>query len=147
MPGFGGIVAPQTRLEAGAGLVVAEVVAAGQLGRDGAHVAAALHVVLPAQRDQPGAVPAHVPGEQRQVDQREHVVGGVVVLGDAQRPADLRAVGARVGVRQLADQLRAGTPVISLGALERVRLDRRAVVLEAGRRPARRTPRSPARRR
>ncbi len=81
-------------LVAGAGVVVAEVVAAGQLGRDGAHVAAALDVVLPAQRHQTGAVAPDVPGEQREVDQREDVVGGVVVLGDAQRPADLGAVGA-----------------------------------------------------
>ena len=73
--------------------------------RDGAHVAAALHVVLPAQRHQAGAVAPDVPGEQREVDQREHVVGGVVVLGDAQRPADLGAVGGGVGVRELADQL------------------------------------------
>ena len=125
MPGFGGIVAPQAALEAGPGLVVAEVVAAGQLGRDRAHVAAALHVVLPAQRHEAGAVAPDVPGEQREVDQREHVVGRVVVLGDAQRPADLRAVGA--ARRRARD--RGSGPVDAgdlLRALERVRLDRRA---------------------
>ena len=43
---------------------------------------------------EPGAVAADVAGQQREVDQREHVVDRVVVLGDAERPADLRALGA-----------------------------------------------------
>ena len=45
------------------------------------------------------------PHEQRQVDEGEHVVDAVVVLGDAERPADLRPVGAGVGVGELADRL------------------------------------------
>ena len=122
-------------LEARPRLGVTEVVAAGQLRRDRAHVAAALHVVLPTQRDKARAVAADVPREERQVDQREHVVGSVVVLGDAQRPADLGPVGAAVGVRQFADQLGRDAGDL-LGPLERVRLDRRAVVLESGGRPA-----------
>ena len=65
----------------------------GSLFGDGAHVAAALHVVLPAQRVEAAAVAADVAGEQRQVDEREHVVDRVVVLGDAERPAQLGPVG------------------------------------------------------
>ena len=51
-------------------------------------------------------VAADVSGQQREVDDREDVVDGVVVLGDAERPAHLRAVGARVRVRHLADHVR-----------------------------------------
>ena len=54
---------------------------------------------------QPRAVAADVAGQQREVDQREDVVDRVVVLGDAERPADLRAVGARVGVRDVPDHV------------------------------------------
>ena len=82
----------------------------GQLVRDRAHVAAALDVVLPAQRVQPRAVAPDVPGQQRQVDQRQHVVDRVVVLGDPERPADDRPVGARVGVRELADRFGRARP-------------------------------------
>ena len=42
----------------------------------------------------PEPVAADVPGQQRQVDQREHVVDRVVMLGDPERPAQDRAVGA-----------------------------------------------------
>ena len=97
---------PHDRLEPRAGLgVVLDVLEARQLVGDRAHVAAALHVVLAAQRVEAAPVPADVPAEQPQVDQRQHVVDGVVVLGDAERPADLGAVGPRVGVRELADHL------------------------------------------
>ena len=58
----------------------------------------------------PGAPAPDVAGEQGEVDQRAHVVHRVVVLGDAQRPADHGAVGAGVGVGHLADHS-AGTPV------------------------------------
>ena len=105
-PCFGGIGAPQAASNGARASSSSRSWNAGQLVGDGAHVAAALHVVLAAQRDQAGAVAADVAGEQRQVDQREHVVGRVVVLGDAEGPADLRPVGAGVGVRQLADQRR-----------------------------------------
>jgi hypothetical protein len=47
-----------------------------------------------------------VPGEQREVDDREDVVRGVVMFGDAERPADLRPLRARVGMRELADRFR-----------------------------------------
>ena len=75
-------------------VVVDDVLEAGQAVGDGAHVAAALHVVLAAQRVEAGAVAADVAGQQRQVDERQHVVDPVVVLGDAERPAQLGPVGA-----------------------------------------------------
>ena len=101
--------------------------------RQRAHVTAALHVVLPAQRLEARAVAADVTGEERQVDEREDVVDGVVVLGDPERPAELCAAGVRVGVRELADRVgrNAGD---ALRLLERPRLDRLAVRLVAGRR-------------
>ena len=114
--------------------VALEVLEAGQLVRDGAHVAAALDVVLPAQRVQAGAVAADVAGQQREVDQREDVVDRVVVLGDPERPAQDRAVGARVRERQLADHV-GGDAGLALAALERPLLDRRRELLEAGRGP------------
>ena len=118
-------------LEARARLGVAlDVLEARQLVGDRAHVAAALDVVLPAQRVEPRAVAADVAGEEGEVDQREDVVDRVVVLGDPERPADHGPVGARVGVRGLADHLRrhAGEP---LALVERERLDGRGVLVEA----------------
>ena len=55
-----------------------------------AHVSPTLDVVLAAQRLQAGAPLADLAGQQREVDQREDVVDGVVVLGDPERPAELR---------------------------------------------------------
>ena len=59
---------------------------------DSAHVAATLHVILAAQWIQPAAVASDMAGEQRQIDQCEHVVHGVVMLGDSERPADDGAI-------------------------------------------------------
>ena len=108
-------------------VVALDVLEARQLVRDRAHVAAALHVVLAAQRVEARAVAADVAGQQRQVDQAEDVVDRVVMLGDAERPADHRAVGVRVGVRRLADQI-GGHAGLALAPLERPRLDARRVV-------------------
>ena len=130
-PYSGRIVVPHACLEARASLVVAlDVLEAGQLVRDRPHVAAALDVVLAAQRVEPRAEAADVPAEQAEVDQREDVVDGVVVLGDAERPADHAAVGPGERVRRLADHLggHAGQP---LALLERERLDGGRVRLEA----------------
>ena len=114
--------------------VVLDVLEAGQPVGDRAHVAAALDVVLAAQGVETAAVATDMAGQQRQVDEREDVVDRVVVLGDAERPADHRPVGLREGVGQLADRLgrHAG---LALGVLERVRLDAGAIRLEVGRRP------------
>ena len=83
---------------------VLQVLEAGHPGGNGAHVTSALDVVLAAQRVQAAAVAAHLAGEQRKVDQSQHVVDGVVVLGDAERPADHPSLHARVLERRLLDR-------------------------------------------
>jgi hypothetical protein len=98
--------------------------------RESPHVAAALHVVLSADGDEAGAPPAHVSGEEREVDEGENVVGGVVVLGDAEGPAELGPVGSRVGVGELADRMGRHRGEL-LGPLERIGLDRSRVSVEA----------------
>ena len=47
-----------------------------------------------------------MPGQQREVDQRENVVDCIMVLGDSQRPADHRAIRGRIIDGELADDLR-----------------------------------------
>ena len=68
---------------------VGDVLEAGELVGQRAHVAAALHIVLAAQRHQPRAPTTDMAGEKRKVAQRLHVVDTVVVLGDAEGPEDL----------------------------------------------------------
>ena len=103
-PRFAGSVAAVFPLELRAVRVVLDVLSADELVGNRAHVAAALHVVLAAQRDQPGSVAADMSRQEREVDDREHVVDRVVMFGDPKRPAHLRASGAGVGVRELADR-------------------------------------------
>ena len=123
---------PHARSNFVAMLVVLDVLEAGQLVRERAHVAAALHVVLAAQRIAAAAVAADVAGEQREVDQRQDVVDRVVVLGDAQRPADHRAIGPGVLMRRIANDVGRNARDL-LGEVERVRLDGRAIRLEVRR--------------
>ena len=108
--------------------------AADLLVRQGAHVAAALHVVLAAQGVEAASVLAHVPGQEPQVDEREHAVGAVVVLGDAQRPVQGRLVGGGVHAGHLADVLGRDARYL-LGVLGRVAGDLLLVRLEALRGP------------
>src|SRR6202171_3443307 len=61
-------------LEAGADGGIFDVLEAGKLVRDRAHVAATLHVVLAAQRVESRSIPADVAGEQGEGDQSEGVV-------------------------------------------------------------------------
>ena len=128
-PRFGGIVTPQAASKARPQLVVLHVLEARQPIRERAHVAAALDVVLAAERVEAAAPPAHVPAQQREVDQRQDVVDRVVVLGDAQGPADHRPLGGRVGVGGLPDRRR-GDAGHALRALERPRLHGCPVRLE-----------------
>ena len=114
--------------------VTLDVLEPGQLVGDRAHVAAALDVVLSSQRVEAASVGADVAGQQPEVDQPEDVVDGVVVLGDAERPADHRPVGRRERMSQLADGLGRHTRLL-LRVLERVALDLFAVGIEVGRRP------------
>ena len=121
-PRLGSIRTPQARSNFAAQFVVLDVLEAGQAVGNRAHVAAALHVVLAAQRVETAAVAADVAGEKAEVDESENVVHRVVMLGDAERPADLRALGPGVSVRGLADDF-GGHAGLALGALERVLLD------------------------
>ena len=123
-------------MRARASCILLDVLEARQLVGNRAHVAAALHVVLAAQRIAAAAPAADVAGEQREVDQREHVVDGVVMLGDAERPAHHRLAGARVGVRGFANHV-GGNAGRALAELERVGLDGLAIRVEAGRRRSR----------
>ena len=131
---MGGTLTPQATSTLGPELVVLDVLEAEQPVGQGAHVAAALDVVLAAQRVEAAAVAPDMPGQQGQVDERDHVVDRVVVLGDAQRPADHRPVRLGIGVGGLADELH-GHAGLALGVLERVRLDVGLEGLEVGRRP------------
>ena len=72
-------------------------------------------------------------GQQREVDQGQDVVDRVVVLGDAEGPADHRPVGGRVGVGQVADRIGRDAR-LALRVLERIRLDGRPIRVEALRR-------------
>ena len=101
-PFFGGNFSSPGFFKFAAQLVIFNVLEAGQPVRNCAHISAALNIVLSAQRTDAAAVSAHVAGEQREIDQRDNVVNGIVVLGDAERPAELRAFGAGIRVRKLA---------------------------------------------
>jgi hypothetical protein len=122
---------PCTR-ELGVDIRVLEVLETRHAGRNGAHVTAALHIVLTPQGIQPAAVPADLSSQQREVDQRQDVVRRVVVLGDAERPADHRAVGAGVSERDLLDR-RCGNRRLALADFERVPLYALGVLVKAAR--------------
>ena len=111
--------------------VVFDVLEARQAVGQGAHVATTLDVVLATQRVQATAVAPHVPRQERQRDEREHVVDGVVVLGDAQRPADHGAVGGGEGVCQLTDGIRRHAR-LALPFGQGPRLDAGSIGLEVG---------------
>ncbi len=64
--------------------------------RDQAGVGGALHVVLSAQRMQPGAGPADLAGDQGERNQAARIVGAVHMLADAHAPEDDRGLGARI---------------------------------------------------
>ena len=105
--------------EFGAKLRILDVLETGEAVRDRAHVAAALNIILAAQGIDAAAVAADVAGEKSKVDERENIVDRVVVFGDAECPAHLRAGRFRVGVRGFADQ-GGGHAGFAFGALERV---------------------------
>ena len=91
--------------------------------RDQAGVGSALHVVLAAQRMQPGARPADLAGDQRQRDQAARIVGAVGVLRDAHAPEDDRRFRA-------GEFARHGAQHIGLDAADRRHFLRR-VILDA----------------
>src|SRR5438309_4687910 len=109
---------------------VLDVLEAGQAVGDCAHISTPLNVVLAAQRVETTAVAAHVTGEEAEIDESENVVYRVVMLGDAERPADLRALSPGVSVRGLPDDC-GGHASLTLRALERVLLDAFPVALKS----------------
>ena len=110
--------------------VIGDILEAGQFVGKGTHVATTLHVVLATDRHESRAVPAQVPGEQRQVDEGEYVVGCVVMLGDAEGPADLGCLGGRVVMGDIPDDLGWDTGDV-LGPIQRPLVDGRRVGIEA----------------
>src|SRR5579859_1272320 len=106
-------------LELSAQLGVFHMLETRQAIGNGAHVAAALDVILSAQRIDAAAIAANVAGEQREVDEGYYVVDRVVMLGDSESPAELGARGLGVNVRGLPNYA-GGDAGIALGALQRV---------------------------
>src|SRR5437879_5235949 len=100
---------------------VLNVLESGQAVGDRTHISTALDVVLAAQRVETTAVAADVTGEKAEIDEGDNVVHRVVMLRDAERPADLRALGPRVSVRGFPDDC-GGHASLMLPALERVLL-------------------------
>ena len=101
--GHGGQRYPPGRLELRAYLGIGHRLVGGVEARHAADVGAALDVVLPSQRVQPGARPADVAAQQRQVGQRQGVVRAVRALADAHAPVHRRGLGPRVDARRAAD--------------------------------------------
>ena len=66
--------------------------AAGERGRVATHLGAALHARVAADRHQARAGPADVAAREPEVHDRVHVVDAVLVLGDAHRPHEHRAL-------------------------------------------------------
>ncbi len=89
--------------------------------RDQPRIRRALHVVLPAQRMQARARPAHLTGDRAQRDQAARVVGARRVLRDPHAPEDDRGAGLAPQLRDRADQLGVD-PADLRGALGRVLL-------------------------
>ena len=76
--------------------VVGDVAVPGQLVRERAHVARALHVVLAAQRVDADAVAPDVAGGHGQVGHAHHHGGALAVLGDAEAVVDGRVAAGGV---------------------------------------------------
>ena len=96
---------------------------------NGTHVAAALDVVLSAERIYAAAVTADVSRQEREINQGPNVVDGVVMLGDAKGPAELGTRGFCIRVGSFANPF-GGDAGIFFRAFERVRFDRCFVLLE-----------------
>ena len=74
------------------GVLVVDRFAAGERRRVGAHLGAALHAGVPADRHQPGAVAPDVAAGEADVHDRLDTVDAVGVLRDAHAPDEHRAV-------------------------------------------------------
>ena len=87
------------RLVDAADVVEADVAVARQLVREGAHVAGALHVVLPAERVDADAFTPDVSRDHGQVGQTHDHRRALTVLGDAESVVDRRVGSSRVEAR------------------------------------------------
>ncbi|MPL67272.1 hypothetical protein SDC9_12963 [bioreactor metagenome] len=99
--------------------VVRDMAIARQLVREAAHVAAALHVVLPAQRVHPHALAADVAGHHREVGDGDDGGRALRMFGHAKAVID-RGIGrGGIGARRLADRRRghAGQRLGRLGGI------------------------------
>ena len=105
-----------------ADVVLRDVPVAGELVREGAHVAGALHVVLPAQRVDADALAADVAGDHGQVGHAHHHRRALGVLGDAEAVVDRGVAGRGVepGGRAQLVGLDAGRLGHRLGGVARV---------------------------
>ena len=106
LPRLGSSVTPHAASYLRADLGILHRLVVGEEHRDQAGIGGALHVVLAAQRMQPGAGPADLAADQRQRDQAARVVGAVGVLRHAHAPEDDGALGAREGARDVAQHVR-----------------------------------------
>ena len=101
-PRFGSRLVCQSCSNLRADVGVLDRLVVGKDHRDEAGVGGALHVVLAAQRMQPGAGAADLARHQRQRDQAARVVGAVDVLRNPHAPEDDRRPGAGIGAGDLA---------------------------------------------
>ena len=104
-PGSASSVTAPQRLEDAAHGVVGDVAIAGQLVREGAHVAGALDVVLAAQRVHADALAAEIAGHHREVGDRHHGRGALAVLGDAEAVVDRAVAAGGIEPGRAADRL------------------------------------------
>ena len=95
-----------------------------------AHVAAALNIVLAAERIQSSAIKSDMSGQQREIGQRENIVNCVVVFGDSERPANHRLICSSKRMRHFLNDVRSHARLVGR-VLERIRLDRTAVFVES----------------
>jgi hypothetical protein len=96
--------APQ-RLEHRPGRVAGDVTIAGQFVRERAHVAGALHVVLPPQRVHADAGAADIAGGHGEVGNGDHRGRALAVLGDAEPVIDRPVAAGRIEAGGGADRL------------------------------------------
>ena len=104
-PGSGSSATPHASRTCARVGVVGDVPVAGQLVRERAHVAGALHVVLAAQRVHAHALAAEVAGGHGEVGDGHHHGRALAVLGDAQAVVDGAVAAGGIEPRRAADQL------------------------------------------
>ena len=110
-PGSLSSVTPQSLSNSCAHRVVRDMAVAGQLVRERAHVAGALHIVLAAQRVHADAGPADIAGRHRQVGDRHHRGRALAVFGDAEPVIDRAIAAGGIKPRRARGWFAAGTPV------------------------------------